>query len=185
MKNTSDIMLIEEIRKGMVQAFDELYNRYWEKLYLTAYARLGNEEDAKDCVQELFYTIWEKRRDFTLQDNVSAYLFTALRNRIYNIYRYRQVHEKYIRFARDNQDEISIDTEQLMEQEELKAQIEKGIQTLPEKMQEIFRMSRGQGLSIEQVAQKLFLSPQTVKNQLSMALKRLRTKLGKPPVSKP
>lgn len=178
LKNLSDTSLIRAIRNGKTEAFDTLFNRYWERLYIAAYARLGNEEEAKDCVQELFYTLWEKKEEINEIENISAYLFVALRNRIYNIYRSRQVRDKYLYFLSENKKALrKEDTGNLLEIKELEEQIEKEVQMLPPKMQAIFRMSREQGMSIEQIAEELSLSPQTVKNQISTALKRLRVKL--------
>ncbi len=181
MGSTSDILLIRRLKNGELKAFDLLFNRYWEELYIAARTRLGNEEEARDCVQELFFQLWEKRLSLEPKTNVSAYLQVALRNRIYNVFRSRTIQQKYLQFEKNKVLNDWEDGSKKLEQKELHQQIEAAIGSLPPKMQRIFRLSREEHMSIQQIADHLSLSQQTVKNELSSALKRLREKLHWPP----
>lgn len=176
-KQLKDRELIENIRQGDSSSFDELFNRYWEVLFAAAYARLNNKEEAKDCVQEIFLTLWEKREQLPIPDAVGGYLFTSLKNRILNLFRSQKVKERYIHLQKSKTDEAGENVDELLEYKEFSRMIDNEIHSLPEKMREIFLLSRKQGLSIEEIASQLSLSPQTVKNQISSALKRLRVRL--------
>lgn len=173
----TDKKLIENIRQGDSSSFDELFNRYWEVLFAAAYSRLNNKEEAKDCVQEVFLAVWEKREQMPIPDAVGGYLYISLKNRILNLFRSQKIKERYIHSQLSKEDESGQKVDELLEYKEFSRMIDDEIQGLPEKMREIFLLSRKQGLSIEEIAGQLSLSPQTVKNQISSALKRLRVRL--------
>lgn len=71
MKQYSDIMLLKRIQlMDDNAAFNELYRRHWEKRYIAAYTRLQNEADAKDCLQEVFVSLWHKRKTVVIRESL-------------------------------------------------------------------------------------------------------------------
>jgi RNA polymerase sigma-70 factor (ECF subfamily) len=159
-------------------AFDELYHRYWEKLYIAAYARLQNDADAKDCLQEVFVALWHKRKDIVIRQQLDAYLFISLKYRVLNHLRYHHNYQKHLDIFADFPMPVLPSADDHLFLTEIQGVIAATIADMPEKMQEVYLLSRRDGLSVQETATRLGISPQTVKNQLTTALKRLKDKLA-------
>lgn len=173
----SDSELLTLIASDDDQAFAEVYHRYKGVLFLHARRMLGNDEEAKDVLQELFTTLWTKRNSINLTTSLSAYLYAAVRNRVFDMIAHRKIEEKYIAsLAGFIEKGEYVTDEQLLEQE-LKELIEKEIALLPPKMREVFELSRKQELSYKEIADQLHISDKTVKKQVNNALHILRGKL--------
>ncbi len=173
----SDAELLHAIKDGDADAFKALYDRYWERLYLKACQRV-DKDAAKDLVQEVMTTLWRRRMDiFTFDDGeIGRYLFTAIKYRVITHYAYTADEIKNSSlFDVLLSDDVPGKT---METKELSEFIDSEIRRLPTRMQEVFRLSREDDLSIADIAHKLNLSEQTVKNQLTEALKRLRASIS-------
>jgi len=170
----TDTELLQRIKQDDAAAYQSLFERYWEKLYLFAWKRLKSRQEAEDVVQHVFMKIWERR---------------ATRNIVFSFqhYLYRSVSYEVIASLKgmlDRTEDISAVNESIlpafnnvlekMSVDELDALIESEISNLPLRMQEIYRLSREKELSIREIAEHLDLSEQTVKNQLTGALARLR-----------
>ena len=171
----SDAGLLHAIKEGDAAAFKVLYDRYWERMYLKACQRVDKDE-AKDIVQEIMTTVWRRRKDlFTFEDGeIGRYLFTAVKYRVISHYAFSAAEIRNSAFFEVLTDQVPTNT---LEVKELNELIEGEVSRLPTKMQQVFRMSREEDLSIADIAHKLNVSEQTVKNQLTEALKRLRASL--------
>jgi RNA polymerase sigma-70 factor (family 1) len=176
-KELFDQQLVDRLRSGDKDAYTEIYERYFSLLYLHAYKRLRDEEDAKDIIQELFATLWHKRFELH-QTNLAGYLFAAVRNRVLDNYAHKQVSNKYISSFQDFLATAPDSSEYLLRERQLSELIEKEIQALPPKMREIFELSRKTHLSHKEIAEHLQISEKTVSKQVTNALKMLRIKLG-------
>jgi RNA polymerase sigma-70 factor (family 1) len=163
---------------GDVAAYAELYERYWETLFETAYWHLYDKAAAKDIVQEVFVYCWQKREQIHINESVVAYFRAAVRFKVLNYLKSETARERYQLLAGKALPLISYDTNDHMAMADLQASYRRELQRLPDKMREVFIDSRDHGLTIEEIAQKRAISPQTVKNQLSSALKKLREGLG-------
>ncbi|SFD47314.1 RNA polymerase sigma-70 factor, ECF subfamily [Chitinophaga sp. CF118] len=169
----SDGELLQSVKRDDTTAFEILYDRYWKALYLKACQRVDKDE-AKDIVQEVMMSLWRRRKTITVDKDgeLGRYLFTAIKYRVISHYAFNSAEIKKIELfnALDNQTDA-------LETKELKASIEAAVNRLPVRMQQIFRMSREEDYSIADIARILNISEQTVKNQLTEALKRLRNSL--------
>jgi len=176
--NLSDIELSSLVKQGDQGAYSHLYQRYFRLLYLHAYKRLRDEDQAEDIVQDFFTSLWMKHDSFALTDNFNGYCFSSVNNRIVNHFLHKEVESKYVAsflaFANGAEEQ----TDYLVRERQLSAQIEREIQALPGKMREIFELSRKANMSYREIADKLDLSEKTVNRQISNALVRLKTKLG-------
>jgi RNA polymerase sigma-70 factor (family 1) len=178
-KALSDMKLVDLLKSSDHAAYTEIYNRYFYLLYTHAYKKLRDEEQAKDIIQDMFATLWFRREFDMNTSNLAGYLFTAVRNRIFDLFAHDQVKYKYIDSLNkylETHNPISAD--HLARENELKAYIEKAIQALPPKMKRIFEMSRKEYLSHKEIAEKLGTSENNVSKQITAALRVLRTKLG-------
>lgn len=178
-KALSDNELLQLLRESDHGAFTTIYHRYFNVLYIHACKKLQDEDQAKDVVQEVFTTLWIKR-DFDLQvKNLAAYLFTATRNRIFDLYAHEQVKTRHLDSLKDYLSRnTSPPTDHRVRENELKAYIKQEILALPPKMRCIFEMSRLQDLSYKEIAEELETTENNVSKQVNNALKVLRTKLG-------
>ena len=174
----SDLELTDLLRKDDAAAFTVIYNRHFDTLFVHAYKRLQDKDEAQDVVHELFAHIWNKRRDFTVNTSLTAYLSTAVRNKILDIISHQEVESKYVSSLQGFLEEGVCITDHRIRERQLVELIEQGIADLPPKMREVFEMSRKHQLSHKQIAEQLNLSEQTVRKQVSNALKILRVKLG-------
>lgn len=172
----SDIELAALLKEGDRAAFAEIYSRYKGILFVHAYKRLSNRDEAEDAVHDLFAALWAGRINFILRsNNLSGYLYSAIRNQVLKVIAKRQFAEDYLVSVEEFQ---SLATDYKVRENQLKAIIEKEVALLPAKMREIFELSRNAQLSHKEIAQHLDLSEKTVKNQINNALKILRVKLG-------
>jgi RNA polymerase sigma-70 factor (family 1) len=159
-------------------AFAEIYDRYKKALYIHAFHRLRDREEAKDLVQQLFATLWDNRKTLLLKSHLSGYLYAAVRNRVFKFIAHQQVESSYIASIEQSINAGDCITDHRIREKELQLIIEKEISALPTKMREIFELSRKSHLSHQQIAEQLELSEKTVRNQVNNALKVLRVKLG-------
>lgn len=176
--NLSDQELAGLLRQSDQRAFGELYTRYKGVLHGHAYKKLGNLEEARDLIQELFSTLWNRRDTLPDTHNLSGYLYTTLRNRILDFVAHQQVEHKYLRSLQNFITEANFITDRQVRERELTRLIEDAVNELPPKMREVFLMSRQAGKSHKEIAEELNISESTVKNHIKAALKVLRTKLG-------
>ena len=174
----SDFELTELLRNGDGAAFTVIYNRYFDGLYLHAYKRLQDHDEAQDVIHELFTHIWNRRSEFYITTSLSAYLSTAIRNKILDVMSHQEVKSKYANSLQEFLASGHCITDHRVRERQMQELIEREIADLPQKMREVFEMSRKQQLSHKQIAEQLSLSEQTVRKQVNNALKILRSKLG-------
>ncbi|MEX8548601.1 MAG: RNA polymerase sigma factor [Mucilaginibacter sp.] len=174
----TDQELVSLLRESDHTAYNEIYNRYSGPLYLHAYNKLRSREEAMDILQELFSVIWNNRTKLNFYTSLSAYLNTAIRNRIFKHIAHKQHQEKYITSIQESVNRGVCITDHLVRQNQLAAIIEREIDALPPKMKEIFLLSRKNQLSHKEIAGQLNIAEPTVKKQVNNALKILRVKLG-------
>ncbi|UKJ07651.1 RNA polymerase sigma-70 factor [Solitalea lacus] len=178
MKRYSDIELFNLVKQGNKRAFEELYNRHWERLFVLACNKLSSKDDAIDLLQDLFFLFWEKREVILITDSVASYLNVMLKHRVFNFYKHTQVVQKHTDHVKATQNDSDQSTLNQLNFNELNRSLEFEINRMPEKMREIFLLSRVEGLSINEISNRLSISEQTVKNQVSNAIKRLKAHLG-------
>jgi RNA polymerase sigma-70 factor (family 1) len=174
----SDHELVVLLKTSDEGSYTEIYNRYKRILYQHAYKRLHNQEEVDDIIHELFATLWIRRESLELKINLSGYLYTAVRNRILDYISHQQIESTYIVNLQQFLEKGVAVTDHRVRLNMLQELIDKEIAFLPEKMREIFELSRKSQLSHQEIANKLDISKKTVKNQVNNALKILRVRLG-------
>jgi len=177
-KTLSDSDLVALLRNGDARAYTEIYNRYYYFGIVSAFKKVRDEAVAKDIIQELFTNLWEKRENIGSIDNFAAYLFTAIRNKVFDFIAHQNVESKYIDSIVAHSTMSSESADHLIREKQLTIHIENAINELPIKMREVFELSRRSELSYKEIAEKLSISERTVNNQITNALARLRIKLG-------
>lgn len=170
-------LLISQLRQGSHKAFDILYGLYAKRLYLFCMHYNKSAYDSEDIVQETFVKLWQNRAKLKDSDSLGPYLMTMSKNLLINSYKKRVNSNIYLDYVmyRDAMKAEHLDT--MLNFSEFFTLVDDKIKQLPQTQQKIIRLSRFDDLSNKEICEVLNLKDQTVKNQLSMGLKRLRTLL--------
>ncbi|WP_316817405.1 RNA polymerase sigma-70 factor [Pedobacter nyackensis] len=166
------------LKSGSEPAFSEIYNRYWDKLYIVARKRLDSAFEGEEIVQEIFCNLWRKRENFELSKGFNNYFSVAVKFEVINRLQKRartQLLEKNLSHELTEFDETTVEQ---LSFNELKQQLELTIKQLPEKCQIVFRLRHEEGLSQKQIASQLELSEKTVESHLSKARKTIKDQFG-------
>ncbi|HRP54460.1 RNA polymerase sigma-70 factor [Agriterribacter sp.] len=173
----SDTKLLQSLKSGDQSAFTTLYERY--AISLTGYAasRLASLEEARDIIHDLFVYIWEERGSITITISFKSFLFAAVRYRIIDHIRKNITRREYAEMAQQLTDDFISSAEDELAAKNLNQTLELAVNDLPSRTKEVYRLSRHGQLAVKEIACRLHLSEQTVKNQLTTALSYLRASL--------
>src|SRR5690606_2356075 len=167
----SDNKLINLLRIGEEAAFSEIYARYWRLLYDRVYIILRNEDAAKDAVQEIFISFWN-RREVVEVTYLKAYLQQAIRFKVLHFIREERTDsEFYVRLRKVTTEIIADNPLLFKEQQNLLNEL---VASLPDDCKEAFLLSREEDLTYRQIAEQLNISIKTVEKRISKSLKHLR-----------
>lgn len=174
-----DFKSVQALKNGDVTAFDQLFRKYSERLFLFSKKYLKSDEEAHEVVQEVFLYIWEKRAELKPENSFNAYVFTIAYNRIKKHFNRKVLENKF----KDEQLYLFLDASGDLDREIdykfLLEKVESIINELPERRRKIFRKRKYEGLPIKQIAADLNISPNTVENQLAAAQKQIQAELAK------
>jgi RNA polymerase sigma-70 factor (family 1) len=173
-----DAELIQYWLKGNETAFDTLYKRYLVRLLNTAFQKTNSRELAQELVQETFMELYLHRHRLEIHTSLQGYLFTILKNKIFNYYRHELVQKKYRQFVESRGEQHSIDSGKALESKELQDRIAALIQQLPSQCRTVFLLSREGLLSNKEIAEQLNISVNTVEQHIRKARRLLREALG-------
>ncbi|MES2458021.1 MAG: RNA polymerase sigma-70 factor [Bacteroidota bacterium] len=174
----TDQELTALLREGDQAALTEIHNRYYMVLYAHAYKRFPYREEVLDVLQELFTYLWDNRSQLLFASTLPGYLYASIRNRILNLHRNQKVRAEYAVSLQAFAEQGESITDNILREKELLRIVEIEIAALPVQMRIIFELSRNEELSHNEIAERLNLSPQTVRTQVRNALRILRIKLG-------
>jgi RNA polymerase sigma-70 factor (family 1) len=173
-KRNSDPQLVKSLKKGDIFAFNELFYKYSQKVYNFSMQHLKNEEDVKDLVQDIFTKIWDIREKIDEKKSFNAFLFTISLNTIRDYFRKQVKNRKLITKWLETAESYSESTLESIELASLEKAVETVVEQLPPKRQMVFRLSRNEGLSNDEIAERLKIEKKTVENHLNLALRHLR-----------
>lgn len=176
--NLSDNELLDLLKEDQQQALSALYYRYWDKLLVVAGNRLDNPEVAEECVQDVFFSLWQRRNDLNLKYSLATYLAVAVKYQVI-----KQLDKQYrLQDRKDkslyvSEEPYTSSADEYLLEKELMKRIEAAVNRLPEKCRIVFKLSREQGMTNKQIASDLDISEKTVEAHLSKAIKDLRSDL--------
>jgi RNA polymerase sigma-70 factor (family 1) len=170
--------LLVQLASGHEPAFEIIYNTYWKMVYHAADRFLHSSVLAQDVVQDVFSTIWLQRKEFVKVENLEAYLKVMARNKIYSELRSwsREQKNKEEYIGQSDTFVDNCDFPILNDQNE--QLLEEVLNMLPPRQKEVFVLARREGLSHDQIAEKLNVSNGTVKNHMVRALQSIRHHLA-------
>lgn len=172
----SDEDLVNLLRLGDKTAYSEIYSRYKSLLQQHAYKKLGDFEEVQDVLQDLFSNLWIKREALPEMTNISGYLYTAMRNKIFNLIAHQQVKSNHLQSLQNFIEADNYTTDFNIREKEFSEMIDLEIDALPSKMREVFLLSRKANLSHKEISEQLNIAQETVSKQVTNALKILRIK---------
>lgn len=165
--NNNTDRLIDEGR------FEDFFRQNFQTACLVALRYVDDIAHAEDIVQEIFLSIWEKRKQNLMVLNLKHYLFSSVKNRAINFVQ----REKYTTITLDEEIDLPNMDDNAFRKEELAVKISKTIPQLPPRCQEIFKLAYCENLTYQQIADELEISKNTVKTQMGIAYKTLRENL--------
>lgn len=174
-----EIELVRQLKADSTKAFDEIYALYARRLYAYCLQYVKSREDAEEIVQDVFTKVWINRHSIVHAESIGAFIFKIAKNQLINKYRQRInsfVFEEYVNYY--NEEKYSVcDTSHVIEYDDFRKSLDKALKNLTSTQQKVIVSCKLNQLSVKEVAQKLHLQEQTVKNALSAGLKILRETL--------
>ena len=162
------------IFKGLIDGdkniIDKIYALYHKRIFNFAVSYLKDEDAALDIVQETFIKLWEQRKSLKKDTNIESYIFTVTKNAVLTIFRKYSTEKKYLDYLKNKTVANSSGSEEVTNFDFLQEHYEDLLQQLPPKRKNVFELSRKQGLSNKDIAEKLGISIKTVENQMTKAL---------------
>ncbi|SDM50851.1 RNA polymerase sigma-70 factor, ECF subfamily [Daejeonella rubra] len=170
----SDEILLDLMKKGDSASFNILFDRYWEKLYATVFSVCSDREVCSEVVHDIFLNLWIKREKLQIE-SFRAYIHASAR---YHVYRHvKNARRQSLEYREDLEfsSRVSMNDGELnIHYRDLEKSVERELQELPRRCQEIFTLSRREQLSNDEIAARLDISKRSVENQLTHALRHLR-----------
>ena len=177
-----DRLADERILQGLLQndcrAFDELYMRYAPHVEAFAYCLLKNRSEAEDLAHDIFLKIWENRQAIGHVRSFRSYLFRMIRNAVFDLFEHKNVRVRYERQYLRIGDYVSEDVAAKVASDDLMMIIEMAVEQMPEQRRKVFRMSRCEDRSYQEIASELGISTKTVEYHIRTALTELRKIIG-------
>jgi len=168
-----DKMLLHLLYEGDPNAFREIYQRFWKKMYLMALSKIGDSEIVESIVQDVFLKLWERRATSQVE-NLEAYLISAVKYACINHIKSGLVHEKYVSYAFAGYSDSFCSTDEQLNAEELMVNIEERLRQFPEKAQRVFRLSKLENKSTKEISTQMNMPQRTVEHHIQLVVKALR-----------
>ncbi|MFQ9745680.1 MAG: RNA polymerase sigma-70 factor [Alistipes finegoldii] len=174
MDKQPDELILQSLRQGSYDAFDALYMRYAPHVEAFAFCMLKNRSEAEDLAHDIFLKIWETRESIGRIKSFRSYLFRMTKNAVFDIFEHKSVQTRYEQRLLHVEDLLTDDISTKVATEDLLMIIDMAVEQMPEQRQRVFRLSRYEGLSHQQIAQKLGVTPKTVEYHIRTALAELK-----------
>jgi RNA polymerase sigma-70 factor (ECF subfamily) len=177
-KIKTEFELVQDLRRGVYDAFDELFNEYCSTIFHFAVSILKSKEEAEEVVQNTFLIVWEKRQSIDYRQSFKSFIFTIAHNITIDTFR-RKIKEKKYRDHVLINASIFYDQEEFHISNDLLRNVERIIEELPDRRREIFKLRKEKGFSYKKIADELDISVKTVENSINLAVKYIKSRINK------
>lgn len=165
---------LEALGNGDHDAFNMLFMSYHSLVKRFLLGFIKEEDEVLDIAQDIFVKVWTHRKSAASIESFKAYLFRMTRNEIYNYYKLNTIRENHL----EKYQQQSVWVDDLLEErilaDELGLLLDIAIDNMPPQRKLIFKMSRKEGLSNEEISRQLNINKRTVENHITQALADLR-----------
>jgi RNA polymerase sigma-70 factor (ECF subfamily) len=175
----TETLLISQLKKGSSKAFDRLYRMYVKRLYAYCLQFTKSPEDSEEIVQDVFVKLWTDRERIRQEDTLCSLLFIMTKHHLISAFRSKINQPAYEEYMNCKETMSMDDAGQQLEYRDFIAKFKKALHTLPTTQQKVIVLSKMKAFSNKEIAEELALSEQTVKNSLSVGLKKLKEEMGK------
>jgi RNA polymerase sigma-70 factor (ECF subfamily) len=175
--------LLSALKNGDVKAFDKLFADYGKRLYHFAYGYLKSREEAEGLVQEVFLKIWKNRDNLNPGLSFNSYIFKIAYHIILELFEKNYRQKVYQHQLIEEAIEFTDETNERLNYQMMLEKVESLIQKLPSRQKEILLKRKKEGIPVKEIAEQLGISPKTVENHLTEAIKNLKNGLGKEDIS--
>ncbi|WP_316817599.1 RNA polymerase sigma-70 factor [Pedobacter nyackensis] len=158
-------------------ALKHIYEKYWKRLYLSAYSVLKDNEQSKDIVQDVLLQLWVRKNEVKIE-KLSSYLFTAVRYKVLSYVRSADHRKVFVEEGELEQLAGVQESHNNLDINDINNILEAGIAALPERCREVFMLSRKELLSNKEIAERMGITVKAVESQMTIALKQLKAKMG-------
>lgn len=176
-RNFSDDILSALLSDGDRYAYAEIFERYSELLVAHAYKMLPDREEAGDIVQDVMLNLWEKRHQISTGMSLGGYLYTSMRNRIFNALSHKKVVGRYAESIISYMEGTHVHSDEPLREKELRSLLDREINALPDKMRAVFILYKMEDLNYKEIADRLGITDKTAKQQVYNAVKILKSKI--------
>lgn len=173
LNRNSDEVLLALVAQDDEKAFEELFDRYWEKAHVIVYSKLKSRELAQEIVHDLFVSFWQRRHSLEIE-NFAHYLRVSIKYKVITHINQQLTRRKYFEEYQPQDVTAEAETSMGVEYDELLKTLDEKIKTLPEKTQEVFRLNRLEGRSVSEIANLLNLSEKAIEYHITRSRKELR-----------
>lgn len=171
--------LIRGVQAGAAGSMNDLLRKYWPGVVEYVVRYVEHSDAAEDIAQELFLGLWQKKLTWKQEGSLRSFLYGVARNLARNQgRRWREVRVASLEKLNVDPIDTARSPSDTFVDRELQAHYERAVSGLPARRHEIFTLAREHGLSYQEVAEVMEISPQTVANQMSAALAYLRRTLA-------
>ncbi|PZX11380.1 RNA polymerase sigma-70 factor (ECF subfamily) [Breznakibacter xylanolyticus] len=174
----NDQFLIDGLARGDHGAYEALFMAYYTPLVVFAVRMVDDEDTARELVQDIFVSFYERNTVLSIHTSLKSHLYQSVRNRCLNHLKREKLLRTHHQHIFDDTKESESYFENAVETSELQQRLYHIIAQLPDKCKEVFEMSRFEGFTNQEIADKLAISKRTVETQISKALKFLRDNLS-------
>lgn len=176
MNNNEDMLLLDQLKKGDIKAYEQLFKKYYRSLNVDAYYLLKDETEAEDQVQSLFIEIWDKQLFLNITYSVKSYLHTAIRNKCLTfIEKDKNDHKRFHAYVNTLEDNINENT---VEKKETENRLNAILNELPNQRLRAFSLVYLENKKYKEAAEEMGITINSVKTHLKLALKILQQKFA-------
>jgi len=166
--------LAVRIRRSDRKAFDDFFRMLYPGLIRFAQGYTRDNTTAYDVVQDAFVNVWQRRDQIDEKQSLRSYMYTTVKNLSLNAIRKDAALTIDTDLTNELQSNHNINPIEESDQKDLSELFTYWISQLPDRRREVFELSRYDGLSHEEIAEVMNLSPKTVNNHIVLALKTLK-----------
>lgn len=164
----NDSIMLSRLRDGDPAAFEWIYTRWHKPVFLLMLKITRSEQDAEDICQDVFSYLWTTRERLDPAGNIKALIFTIARRAAIRLSKRNSFHDGYLAGI-DNSPELDNDPSELFIAEEIKLIVDYAIEKMPEKQREVFKLHYYENLSYAQIAEKLGMQQNNVRQHYNNA----------------